>query len=167
MPTAARAAGVPTSSNLFVKEGEMMSSMQVESPHYKRRIERLGRFRITMPEDLLNVFTPTDIIKEPARFAGREEALEDMINALLSEGADLFVFGERGCGKSSLVNMLHNIAKADFEVLDYYSGLRERLEKKGFLLGFLSTPIGRRRKQFNVIWVDGQGRSLDEVLREV
>ncbi|MCP4142947.1 MAG: hypothetical protein GY755_22105 [Chloroflexi bacterium] len=83
-------------------------------------------------EDVLNVFTPNAAVKNPAKFAGRKLPLESMINALLSEGADLVVFGERGCGKSSLAYMLHNIAKGNLELLDYYE-LRSYLEKKGFL----------------------------------
>jgi len=58
--------------------------------------------------------------------------------------------------------MLHNIAKGDFEILDYY-GLRDHLEKKGFL----SWLIGPKRKKFNVIWVDGFQRSIDDIINAV
>src|SRR5262249_10345726 len=74
----------------------------------------------------------------------------------------LVVFGERGCGKSSLANMLHDIARGEFEILDYY-GLRPYLEKKGFW----SWLVGPSRKKFNVILVNGFGRTLDEVIHLV
>ena len=98
----------------------------------------------------------------PAKFVGREQNLEDMIDTLLSAGADLIVYGERGSGKSSITHMLHQIATGDLEILDYY-GLSERLHKKGFFERMLS----RNKKLFNVIWVDGRERELDDVLREI
>jgi hypothetical protein len=57
---------------------------------------------------------------------------------------------------------LHDIARGEFELLDYY-GLREYLERKGYLWGL----IGSSRKKFNVIWVDGFSKPLDEVIRMI
>jgi len=113
-------------------------------------------------EEVSNVFTPNSAVTVPAKFAGREEPLEEMINFLLTEGADLIIFGERGAGKSSIAQMLHSIAKGDLELLSYY-GLREQLERKGFW----SWLTGPTRKEYNVIWVDGFGRPIDEVLRSI
>lgn len=58
--------------------------------------------------------------------------------------------------------MLHDIARGEFELLDYY-GLRPYLEKKGFW----SFLVGPSRKKFNVIWVDGFGKTLDGVIHAV
>lgn len=112
-------------------------------------------------EDILNVFTPNSPVTHRAKFAGRYKPLEEMINALLSAGADMIVFGERGSGKSSLARMLHAVASGDLRILDYY-GLRSYLVKKGIVFG-----IGSSTTSFNVIWVDGFTRPLDEVIRLV
>lgn len=126
------------------------------------RERALKRLKLKTREDFLNVFTPASPIHTAAKFVGRQRQLEDMISALLSKGADLIVYGERGCGKSSLAYMLHSIAQGDFELLDYYN-LRDRLEERGFL----SWLIGSDRKTFNVIWVNGFAKRLDEVIHSV
>jgi len=58
--------------------------------------------------------------------------------------------------------MLHAVAQGDFELLDYYN-LRKRLESRGFL----SWLVGPDRKSFNVIWVNGFGKRLDEVIHSI
>ncbi len=113
-------------------------------------------------QSLLNVFTPNNPISEAARFAGRSRQLEEVADALLTRGADLIIFGERGSGKSSLARMLHSIATGEYQVLDYY-GLREHLERKGKILG-VTAPWATERKTFTTIWVDGFGKSVDEVI---
>jgi energy-coupling factor transporter ATP-binding protein EcfA2 len=128
----------------------------------EERHSRLSKIKIKNREDFLNVFTPASPIQSPSKFVGREQALEDMVGAIISKGADLIVYGERGCGKSSLAYMLHDITQGNFEILDYY-GLRDRLEKRGFL----SWLIGPERKKFNVIWVNGLGRSFEEVVNAI
>src|ERR1700674_5066420 len=92
----------------------------------QRRLPSLSRIRPSTREDVLNVFTPANMITEPAKFAGREDALEAMINALHSENANPIIFGERGAGKSSLAHMFFDVVRGNLEILDYY-GLRERL----------------------------------------
>jgi hypothetical protein len=113
-------------------------------------------------EDLSNIFTPNDPIKNPSKFAGRELALESLINTLLAEGAHAVVYGERGCGKSSIAMMLYNVAQGKVEILDYY-GLRQRLERRGRL----SWLVGPTRKKFNAIWVDGFQKTVDEVIHAI
>jgi ABC-type dipeptide/oligopeptide/nickel transport system ATPase component len=113
-------------------------------------------------EDLLNVFTPNEPIKNPSKFVGRQQALEAMINTLLTQGAHAAVFGERGCGKSSLATMLFSVAQGKLDILDYY-GLRQGLERRGFL----SFLIGSRPKKFTTIWVDGFNKTVDEVIHAI
>ena len=138
----------------------MMSSESSNKLYIREKA--LRRLRLRTREDFLNVFTPASPIHTPAKFVGRQRQLENMISALLSKGADLIVYGERGCGKSSLAYMLHAIAQGDFDLLDYYN-LRGRLEEKGFLFGL----FGSDRKTFNVIWVNGFGKRWDEVIHSV
>ncbi|HUB11150.1 MAG TPA: hypothetical protein VMB34_04260 [Acetobacteraceae bacterium] len=128
-----------------------------------RRLKGLTQVsRRSSLEDLSNIFTPNDPIKNPSKFAGREAALEAMINTLLTEGAHAVVFGERGCGKSSLATMLYNVAQGNVDILEYY-GLRRRLERRGRL----SWLVGPTRKKFNAIWVDGFQKTVDEVIHAI
>lgn len=128
----------------------------------QRRLDDLQKIKLTTREDILNLFTPTSPITSPMKFAGRAKPLEDVTDALMTKGADIILFGERGCGKSSLANMLHGIATGHLELLDYYD-LRERLERKYH--GWFRSIT--ERKQFNVIWVNGGGRTLNEVMNLV
>jgi len=134
-----------------------------QSSSLEKRARNLDKInRRSTREEVLNVFAPNEVVMTPAKFAGRHQPLEHMIDALLAKGASLVVFGERGCGKSSLAYMMHSIARGDLEILDYY-GLREHLEKKGFL----SWLIGPSRKKFNVIWVNGFAKTHDEMIRSI
>jgi hypothetical protein len=129
----------------------------------RRRTSALRQItRRSTREDLLNVFTPNSVVTTAAKFAGRERALEALINALLTEGAHAVVFGERGSGKSSLAAMFHNVAQGQLDILDYY-GLRQSLERRGWL----SFLVGPEPKTFNVIWVDGFGKTVDEVIHAI
>lgn len=132
-----------------------------EPTSLRRRMDDLSKIKLKTRDEIINLFTPKSPITSPIRFAGREKPLEDLTDALLTKGADLVLFGERGCGKTSMANMLHNIATGHLELLDYYD-LRERMERKGY---FLSIIPGRTQpKKFNVIWVDGFKRTVEEVI---
>jgi hypothetical protein len=128
----------------------------------EKRLPTLSRLRPSTREEVLNVFTPANMITQPAKFAGREDALEQMINALQTQNANLIVFGERGTGKSSLAHMFFDIVNGNLEILDYY-GLRERLQSKGLL----SWVTGTNNKRFNTVWVDGFGKNLDQLIRSI
>src|SRR6266566_1741598 len=121
-----------------------------------RRFQRIAQLTSSADRDgILNVFNPNSPTTTPAKFAGRDYALEKLIDALIARGADVVVFGERGSGKSSLANMLHDIARGNLEVLDYYDGLRERLEAGGRLEAFrrlIANALGKRKSPFDVIW---------------
>lgn len=74
---------------------------------------------------LVNAFRPGTEIVEPALFAGREEQVAELANALHAEGASPIIYGDRGLGKSSLAIQLQRIAMADVELLTTM-GLEER-----------------------------------------
>lgn len=68
-----------------------------------------------------NAFFPAREIRDPNRFAGRKTYVEEAYYALLSEGTNIAVIGNRGIGKSSLARQLMNIAAGKNELLDKLS----------------------------------------------
>jgi Cdc6-like AAA superfamily ATPase len=130
----------------------------------QRRMNDLSEIKLKTRDDILNLFTPNSPITTALKFAGREKPLEELTDALLTKGADLVLFAERGGGKTSLANMLHSIANGHLELLDYY-GLRQRLERRGYFLNFV--PGRTETKKFNVIWVDGSKRTVEQVINLV
>jgi energy-coupling factor transporter ATP-binding protein EcfA2 len=131
----------------------------------RRRLRALTPIsRRSSLDDVTNVFTPNDPIKDPVKFSGRQAAFEALINTLLTEGAHAVVYGERGCGKSSLATMLYNVAQGRLDILDYYGeGLRQSLERKGWLSWF----FGSSPKKFDAIWVDGNSKTVDETIHAI
>lgn len=53
-----------------------------------------------------NAFIPAKEISDPDKFAGREDYVRDCYLALLSEGTNLAIIGNRGIGKSSLARQI-------------------------------------------------------------
>jgi len=68
--------------------------------------------------DIENAFSPAKEISDPNRFAGRHESIENSYYALISEGTNISVIGNRGIGKSSLARQILNIATGNNDVLD-------------------------------------------------
>ena len=66
---------------------------------------------------VLNAFLPNKIIDSAEKFAGRKEAVEQAYFALLSQGTNIAVIGNRGIGKSSLAQQIINIANGDMSLL--------------------------------------------------
>jgi Cdc6-like AAA superfamily ATPase len=56
--------------------------------------------------EVSRVFTPTSPVDGKALFAGRRDQLRQVIDAVNQKGQHAIVFGERGVGKTSLVNVL-------------------------------------------------------------
>jgi predicted ATPase len=61
------------------------------------------------------LFSPSTPIDEDDLFAGRQQQRSDIIGAVLERGRHAIVYGERGAGKTSLVNTfyrrLHNSSR--------------------------------------------------------
>nr|WP_306267100.1 ATP-binding protein [Pararhizobium sp. IMCC3301] len=57
---------------------------------------------VQVDEILAQHLTPSDVISDPVRLIGREKYLEQIRRALTSPGRHVFIFGERGVGKTSL-----------------------------------------------------------------
>lgn len=66
---------------------------------------------------LLNAFLPSSGIEDPHRFAGRHEEIEELTNALMTNGSIPLIYGQRGLGKSSVALQLSRIAQGDVELL--------------------------------------------------
>ena len=54
---------------------------------------------------LANAFRPHAPIEDPGSFVGRENELDRVREAITSPGLHVVVYGERGCGKTSLANV--------------------------------------------------------------
>lgn len=65
-----------------------------------------------------NAFLPSREIANPDRFSGREESVTECYNALLSEGTNIAIVGNRGIGKSSLSRQIVNMSTGDNSLLD-------------------------------------------------
>jgi len=64
--------------------------------------------KMVMKAKIAMVFTPSAPIDNKALFAGRKPQLTKLINAALQRGQHAILFGERGVGKTSLGNVLHD-----------------------------------------------------------
>lgn len=65
-----------------------------------------------------NAFVPAKEITDSDRFAGRKDAVSDAFYALLAEGANIAIVGNRGIGKTSLARQISNIGSGDSSILD-------------------------------------------------
>lgn len=58
-------------------------------------------------DEVLELFSPGGPIDEVTLFAGRQPQMQKLRDVLFSKGRHAVVFGERGVGKTSLVNIFH------------------------------------------------------------
>ena len=83
-------------------------------------------------EQVENAFLPAREITDPARFAGRRKQIEDAYLALMTQGANLALVGNRGMGKTSLARQIIAMATGQNVLLERH---QVRHDKK---LDFLS-----------------------------
>ena len=67
--------------------------------------------------DIHNTFSPGQEIIDPQKFAGRKGNIAQAIKALCRPGTSILVYGERGVGKSSFVEMVKLIAQDQVELI--------------------------------------------------
>ncbi|BBL56470.1 ATP-binding protein [Methylomonas koyamae] len=65
-----------------------------------------------------NAFLPAKEIADSERFAGRKDAISDAFYALIAEGTNIAVVGNRGIGKTSLARQITNISSGDNSILE-------------------------------------------------
>jgi len=68
--------------------------------------------------EIENAFLPAKEISDPERFAGRRQEVENLAYALISEGTNIAIIGNRGIGKSSLARQLINFATGKNDLLN-------------------------------------------------
>lgn len=67
-----------------------------------------------------NIFSPSQEIIDPDKFAGRIQNIKQSIKALCRDGASMIVYGDRGVGKTSFVEMVKLIAQGQVELIHRY-----------------------------------------------
>jgi Cdc6-like AAA superfamily ATPase len=65
-----------------------------------------------------NAFLPAKEITDTEKFSGRKEYINEAYNALLSDGTNIAIVGNRGIGKSSLARQIINIGQGDNSLLE-------------------------------------------------
>ena len=66
----------------------------------------------------VNAFTPANEVTDPERFAGRAPELQALATALISDGVQIVIYGNRGVGKSSLAHQLDLLARGHASVAE-------------------------------------------------
>lgn len=64
-----------------------------------------------------NAFQPAKEVLDVERFAGRKKPVQDAFFALLGEGSNIAVVGNRGIGKTSLARQIQNFGSGNTELL--------------------------------------------------
>lgn len=81
--------------------------------------------------DIHDIFSPGQEIIDPDKFAGRKTNIARAAKALARRGASILVYGERGVGKTSFVEMVKLIAQGQVELL-YRHDLHRLVPSSGF-----------------------------------
>ncbi len=81
--------------------------------------------------DVHNTFSPGQEIMSPEKFAGRKVNIAQAIRALCRPGTSILVYGERGVGKTSFVEMVKLLAQGQIELL-YKHDLKSLMPVGGF-----------------------------------
>ncbi|MEN8134346.1 MAG: P-loop NTPase fold protein [Thermodesulfobacteriota bacterium] len=70
--------------------------------------------------DIHDIFSPAQEILNPDKFAGRKNSIAKAIKALCRPGTSILVYGERGAGKTSFIEMVKLIAQDQVELIHRY-----------------------------------------------
>ncbi len=105
-------------SQLIAEPSPTAPSGVAPRPAPDKVLPQFSRSAVSLPfgrRDLLPVqdaFTPTRPVRDSAHLVGRVRQLERAISAIELERAHLVIFGERGRGKTSLANVIAEIASS-------------------------------------------------------
>lgn len=103
---------------------------------------------------LNETFSPGQEIMTPKHFAGRVSDIERAVQALSRAGSCIIVYGDRGVGKTSFVEMIKLIAKGNVDLL-----YRHNLHKK--------YPTDKLRYQVLSIECDAETNTSEKVLQRL
>ena len=78
-----------------------------------------GFSEIEIREILSNHLTPSTAIEDPHRLFGRDNMLKTIERSLNSEGRHVFIYGDKGVGKTSLAKTAARLNNIDGEVPIY------------------------------------------------
>jgi len=81
--------------------------------------------------DIDSLFFPSQHITEPKWFAGRKKDIESALQSLCTPGASMIVFGERGSGKTSFIEMVKLLATGNSDLL-YKHNFHKRFQPNKF-----------------------------------
>ena len=70
-------------------------------------------------EKLSTAFHPSTPTREPGAFAGREDALATLIDALEVQKLHVVIYGDRGLGKTSLLHVMSHLAREGGYLVSY------------------------------------------------
>jgi Cdc6-like AAA superfamily ATPase len=66
------------------------------------------------------LFSPTEPVREADMFVGRTEHIKRLTEGILQGGQHIAIYGERGVGKTSLVNVISNRIFSDFSRVRFF-----------------------------------------------
>ncbi|MGH7117786.1 MAG: hypothetical protein ACREFP_02110 [Acetobacteraceae bacterium] len=93
--------------------------------------------------EIENAFQPAKEISNIERFAGRAKPVSDAFLALMVEGANIAIVGNRGIGKTSLARQIQNFARGDNSLLRKLAidlGKRPACHAYGWVGGWAMMP---------------------------
>jgi DNA replication protein DnaC len=70
--------------------------------------------------DIVQLFSPTQPVREADLFVGRTVHIQKVTEGMLQAGQHLVLYGERGVGKTSLMNIIQNRIFADYLPMKFF-----------------------------------------------
>jgi Cdc6-like AAA superfamily ATPase len=71
----------------------------------------------------------SSVIRDPRRFVGRADLIQNCMNALNAREGVIAVYGKRGVGKSSLLRQLQQMANGNYDIAQK-AGLSHLIPRK-------------------------------------
>jgi len=90
--------------------------------------------------DIDSIFFPSQHITDPKWFAGRKGDIEKALQTLCTAGASMLIYGERGVGKTSFVEMIKQIAEGkSYFLFNSRYNFHKRFNQDKFKFKIIST----------------------------
>ncbi|MEL6830691.1 MAG: ATP-binding protein, partial [Pseudomonadota bacterium] len=116
--TPTEVSSVAFSSQAIAHEGGNLPSGSLPRFHLSRNQAGAGSAFADQMSRVRRSFTPSQPISQPELFAGRRDLLERLIHLIEDQLLHVVVYGDRGLGKTSLLNVISSLAsEADYHVV--------------------------------------------------